>query len=409
MSDLLGIFLKEFLRAPRTFLRHGSEARRRADREECEAVLREEEQRAAAELQRAFVLHRREAGTVNGASASAEVRPADDSNLVQRIIDAYVKALVVDGGPGDSQWAVFLEQLNMAVHKALTSGDVDLVSQKLRNPSTNNIFYGFDNIREDYTRQWKEDSDARDFFTRQIYDALARLAEALGAIPLENPETYGFRDPQPYPVDDLLSRLDEALGIFVTFPNPYPDECGLATERGTASFRAIQSLYQAWRITQVLDEHGGTSVVEIGAGLGRTAYYAAKLGVKRYSIVDLPFTLMSSSYFLGRVLGDAGVALFGEERAGRWLDLTIPSDFLDRDEPVDLVVNFDSFTEIGRAMADRYWNHVFDVSSVFLSMNHEANPFTVRDFYQVTPGRYRVSRHPCWMRRGYVEELIELR
>jgi hypothetical protein len=402
LNDMLNVLLKEFLRAPRTFLMHGSEAWRRQERDALE-------QAATARLQRAPVFHRRESGTIGEACASNVSTPPDDSSLVKRIVESYVIATAADPSAGDSQWALFFEKMNLGIHQALTSGDIDRVAHDLRDPSSNDLFYGFENIRQGYTAQWKDDCDARDFFTRQIYDALARLAEAAGAIPLENPEVYGFRDPSPYPVDDLLDRLDEALGVSVRFPNPYPEECGLATGRGIASYRAVQSLYQAWRISQVLAERGGESVVEIGAGLGRTAYYSAAFGVQRYSIVDLPFTLVSSAYFLGRVFDEDRITLYGEQARDYSFRLTIPSDFLRSTERVDLVVNFDSFTEIDRAVAAAYWQHVFSVSPALLSINHEANPFTVRDLYVAAPSRYRVSRHPCWMRRGYVEELIESR
>jgi hypothetical protein len=360
-------------------------------------------------LQRASVFHRRESGTIAVTAVSTGDDVVIDALLMDRIVDSYRAAAHVDSGAGDSQWSQFLRNLNPDIHEALLARDVGLVAERLSHPAENNLFYGFDNIRVDYTRQCRTNLAASDVYTRQIYDVLARLAEASGAIPLENPEMYGARAPKPYPTEELLRRLDEALGLAIDFPNPYPDEFGLATKRGIASYRAVQSLYQAWRIHQILLENGGTSVVEIGAGLGRTAYYAMRLGVPRYTIVDIPFTLVSSAHFLGHVLGGDRVCLYGEEPAGEPLVLTIPSAFLGVTQTVDLIANFDSFTEIDPAMAHDYWQSIFRASPRFLSINHEANDSRVLDFYRNSSAQYRTSRHPCWMRRGYVEELIEAR
>ncbi len=52
--------------------------------------------------------------------------------------------------------------------------------------------------------------------------------------------------------------------------------------------------------------------LEIGGGLGHTAYYAWRSSVTHYSTVDLPMTAVAQAGFLGRALGCDAISLFGE-------------------------------------------------------------------------------------------------
>jgi hypothetical protein len=102
----------------------------------------------------------------------------------------------------------------------------------------------------------------------------------------------------------------------------------------------------------------------------------------------------------------APIALVGESAAEDQIKIMPPGFFIDGTERYDLVVNVDSLTEIGRAGADQYWSAIQSRAAKFLSINHEANEFTVAQLIgQAKP--VRTSRMPYWMRRGFVEELVE--
>jgi hypothetical protein len=64
-------------------------------------------------------------------------------------------------------------------------------------------------------------------------------------------------------------------------------------------------------------------------------------------------------------------------------------------------------TEMAASTAKDYWRAISKRASVFLSINHEFNEFTVREIINSTPG-LDVSRTPYWLRRGYVEEVVAL-
>ncbi len=68
------------------------------------------------------------------------------------------------------------------------------------------------------------------------------------------------------------------------------------------------------------------------------------------------------------------------------------------------VLNVDSLTEMDRGSADEYVRIINSKSSCFLSINHEENKFTVRDFtHQICKPLVR-HEDPNWI--GYMHELF---
>ena len=153
-------------------------------------------------------------------------------------------------------------------------------------------------------------------------------------------------------------------------------------------FRAIQALYQAWRLYQLSRGQDDFRVLEIGAGLDRTAYFARALGLSDYTIVDIPLTNAAQGYFLGRTLGPDNVVLFDEISRKQATRILPPATLEGMSE------TFESYWRFCRSNADS-----------LLSINHEINPHRVRELYLSDPA-VRVSRFPYWMRRGYVEEHV---
>ncbi|HEV7601781.1 MAG TPA: hypothetical protein VGO49_16190 [Bradyrhizobium sp.] len=237
-------------------------------------------------------------------------------------------------------------------------------------------------------------------------DALAALAEALGTRNIELPENYYIWRVTRLHADELLEQIDRAVGFKIPVPNPFPAEYGLITNRGVVSYRVPQALYQAWRISKLVEGMPNPKILEIGGGLGRTAFYARQFGIRNYTIIDIPVSSLAQGYFLGRTLGDEAVSLFGENAAENQIKIMPPGFFIDGTERYDLVVNVDSLTEIGRAAADQYWSAIRSRAGKFLSINHEANEFTVAQLISEAKP-IRTSRMPYWMRRGFVEELVE--
>ncbi len=244
-----------------------------------------------------------------GASGVTGPSTADDALLVARVIGAYRTASATALGDQSSVW---LSSTKYSIHDALMSREAEtVVAQMLRDPGSNMLFYGFDNLSSgtmDASAIWDNTHHIR------VYDDLLRLGEAVGTQRLEYPE-----GPEQRPVPDpevILRDLDTAFGFTIHFPNPYPNEVGLKTSRGVASYRAVQGLYQAYRVAELVRDRPDARVVEIGGGLGRTAFYAWQFGLHNYTLIDLPMTNVAQAYFLGRVLGPDAISLFGENRPG---------------------------------------------------------------------------------------------
>lgn len=329
-----------------------------------------------------------------------------DTNLVSRIINSYRSASKHDISNKDSLWETWIGPYKQDIDAALLSGDAERVTKILRDPSASRLFMGFDNlvIQEDGSRAasqvWAE------WMAAWTYDALRRLAEAAGLYNLALPEGFQQKQPENPSADEILSALDDTFGFRIEFPNPFENEFGIRTSRGVATYRAVHAIYQAWRAFEAVDRDQTAKVLEIGPGLGRGAYYARAFGLSNYALIDLPMTNAAQGYYLGRICGEDHVRLYGEP-ASELPSFSIlpPHEFLEGREPYDLILNVDSMTEMGLPTASRYWQQIKFRTRKFLSINHEANEFRVADFLTEVP-RSKRTRHPSWLRKGYVDEEV---
>jgi hypothetical protein len=324
----------------------------------------------------------------------------NDERLIDRLIQSY--SLRRENPSG--QWSdIFLDR-HADISEAFAAKDRPRIERILRNPASSDIFFGFDSTAKSLRIGGQRIEDRRS--PGLALDALAALAEALGTRNMELPENYYIWRIVPIHADELLDQIDRAVGFKIPVPNPFPAEYGLISNRGIVSYRVPQALYQAWRISKLVEGMPNPKVLEIGGGLGRTAFYARQFGIRNYTIIDIPVSSLAQGYFLGRALGEEAVSLFGENAAEHQIKIMPPGFFIDGTERYDLVVNVDSLTEIGRAAADQYWSAIRSRAGKFLSINHEANEFTVAQLIREATA-VRTSRMPYWMRRGFVEEVVE--
>lgn len=302
-------------------------------------------------------------------------------------------------------WAIIHERLK-AQNEALAHGTLEEATRILRNPAESSIFYGFDHISPEFTAVMERALEQHAIVATLWQDYLIRLAEAVGAYRLENPEGGGpWLEHTDKSTDDILSAIERRIGCRLMFPNVYPDEFGLTNSRGIVSYRAIQAIYLAYRIRSLVGHIPRARVLEIGAGLGRSAFYAREMGISDYTIIDLPMTGISQAYYLMSVCGETAVHLRGEleESLTTKIKILDPTTFLGKRDRYDLIVNCDSITEIDRESAAQYWEVIRKSTPMFLSINHEVNGFTVAD---LAAGEARVLRFPYWMRPGYAEEIV---
>lgn len=329
----------------------------------------------------------------------------NDKELIKRIIAAYQSVNRAD--LGESMWTVFYTKYHQPIHQVLIDGNEKAVTEILRNPETNDLFYGFDILTKSFHSTFNK-KRARKAYARACLDGLVRFAESVGAIPIDNPASK-LKDRIICRTEDILAGIDKACIPF-SMPNPFESEHGLGSSRGVISYRVPQALYQAWRIKELLKGIQNPRVLEIGGGLGRTAFYANELGIKNYTIVDLPITTVAQAYYLGRALGEENICLGGEQFDDdqNRVRIVVPETFLAEDNKYDLILNVDSLTEMDFDVARSYWDKIKVSTNTFLSINHEANKFHVRDLFVEDLNSLIVHRGLYCMRKGYVEELIRI-
>jgi hypothetical protein len=341
----------------------------------------------------------------------------DDHRLVGRIVAAYQRAHA-QYSKTPSSWDLGLWEIKRDIHERLLRGSVEQVAAMLRNPASTTLFWGFDALakappravepHELVLKRLNDRTDWTHLYAIWIMDALRGLAESVGAIRVNYPEVERETEivsDELKSADPIIDVIEARMGKHLDFPNPFPGELGLSSRRGVISFRAVQAIYQAWRIAELISKNAGRRVLEIGGGLGRTAYYAVKFGIQDYTIVDIPLTNVAQGYFLGRIFGPDGVRLFGEEGDG--IRIIPPAAFLSVHDRYDLIVNVDSLTELDRATAETYCTAAKKRAVLFLSINHEFNPLTAQKVCTAA-NMIQEYRMPYWMRRGYVEELFRM-
>ncbi len=215
----------------------------------------------------------------------------DDIALVVRIIAAYRRSHA-EYQKSASGWDQTLWEMKRNIHEQLLNGSPDRVASLLRDPASTTLFWGFDAIvkappdtaepHEFVLRRLDETTDWRTLYAVWVMDAVRSLAEAVGAIRIAYPEVDPQSEVVPtalMTVDQILEAVEATLRCTINFPNPFADEPGLSSTRGIIGFRAVQAIYQAWRAAGFARNHPDFRMLEIGAGLGRTAYYAAEMGI----------------------------------------------------------------------------------------------------------------------------------
>lgn len=331
-----------------------------------------------------------------------------DDNLIKRIVASYNvadKFFVNDKGVFWSEW---LWNCKKEIHNLLLARDCNLLKYILRNPATNNLLYGF----EGNAKLLLDKNLNKKINSFDEYDKILTLATVLGVVRAQYTEMfYSNIDRFIFPIDvnKLIYRISKLLNLPLNiFPNPFSGEKGIVTKFGIASIRAVYALYQAALINQVSQNFSikEPKILEIGAGLGRTAFYTYQMGFKDYSIIDIPMTNVAHSYFLGRTLGENCIQLLGEEVHGHAIRI-LPSFYIDFiREDFDIILNVDSLTEMDENSQRTYMSFIENHTKIFISINHENNKYTVTELCKELKNiRYKERRiHP--MRRGYIEDII---
>jgi hypothetical protein len=251
------------------------------------------------------------------------------------------------------------------------------------------------------------------------FDKLICLAVAVGAISHENPEQGAWGEHVKLDADTLTQLISRETGTSLQVPQGIVPVTGIDTDLGPIHYRHLNAYYAAWRVKNLAAKSDGSyaSVCEFGAGNGIAAYYASRMGVDRYTTLDLPITNVFSGWFLINALGGDKVSLHGE--TPKDTGVTILPSWKCADIPAnafDVVLNQDSFPEIDRTLLLSYFDVILKTSKAyFLSINHETeSPMAdvkhshVSKLLRRHPHFHLLARSKYWVREGYVEELYKV-
>jgi len=318
-----------------------------------------------------------------------------NDSFLDRVRFGYKLALGSVGASIGRTWRL-INQRQASVHAALMADDNIGLRQIFADPISSDLFFGMDNLSRSLLANYQNDPITVETLANDARGDMLRLAKCL-----KIDDGMSLRSFEP---ELVLRKIDQLLGHAVELPNVFRGELGLPTNRGIASYRAIQALYQTARLASLLDRSGENSVIEIGPGMGRTAYYAYRAGITDYTTIDLPMGIVAQACFLGAVLGPEKIWLSGDDEnlaIGRIKLLAAGSNPARK---FNIVLNCDSMTEMPLSAALNYMAWIEKHSELFLSINHDANKFTVEDIGISSFECVSRDRYP--MRPGYWEEIF---
>lgn len=364
----------------------------------------------------------------------------DEPGTVRRLIDAFERALRDDPARRDvlhDMWSELADSYHASLLKLIRRRDVPGVADYLRDvharPLTHGITQG-----EKASKAFRAEHQARRITSARYVDRLVSLAEYLGVLRAECVEqTSGFGVNLHTPPQQLVASIEAALGFPLAPANPPGGLFGIQTPAGVVSDRDLLALYAAIRLLEVarMVEVPRPAVVEIGGGAGGVAYYARRMGLADYTIIDLPLVNLLQGYCLICQLGPDAVELYGEapHREAPHRESPRPAAPRIRLRPTwtfaadathyDLLLNQDSFPEMHPDYATGYLRTAREkVRHFVLSINQEASAGqtatrlaggramqgVVQDLASAVGGYRRVYRFRHWLRPGYIEELYRV-
>ena len=308
----------------------------------------------------------------------------------------------------DSSWLKIFNNFHKNIIEIIQK-DNSKIEDILNNPSKYNLFYGFDNNCEFNERNPRY----IDYFENDelVIDKILNFAEFLGILRHNNPEQYRIIFEKPN-LDVLISEIERKINLELEFKNVFPGEKGVKTQKGIISSREIQAIYQAYQIKEISKKNNFKSILEIGGGLGRTAYYCYKFGIKDLTIVDLLIPQVCQLNYLSRVLNEETIL---NEKQIKEIDgledkikIISPNYLFNNEEKYDLVFNSDSFTEIDTLSQVKYVNFISENTKYFYSINHECNKNKVSDLFSKKKIN-EFNKNLYWLRKGYLEEHFKFR
>ena len=173
-----------------------------------------------------------------------ESRPAVDSprrlEIVERLLRSYFKAIGDERHSAlkrtqDDLWSALLGKELSDLVGTIESRDVPRLSQYLMHFGDQYTWYGGLTLSVDgFNRDQSEHAVSLSYF-----DTLLRLAEAVGVLPCENPEHGPWGENLHCDIDDVVQKLEDAIGISLTPPDGVIPTTGVVSKKGTFHLKSL--------------------------------------------------------------------------------------------------------------------------------------------------------------------------
>ena len=337
--------------------------------------------------------------------------------VARRLLGAYRRAVEDQPraklqAPVEDMWTFLVKRELGDLLEILEAGDAEKLADFLLHFGGRFTWFGGLTLSIDgFNRRRDKTSVALSYL-----DKLVCLAEALGVLSVENPEQHGQWGWNIHTnVDRLVLELEQAIGIAIAPPSGAIHTFGIESIRGPIHYRHMNSLYAALRIRDLMQQGG--AICEYGGGLGIVAYYANMLGLRDYTIFDLPIINVFAGNFLMNTLGTDAVRLYGDDPMPDRVNVLPYWACVDApDKNFELSLNQDSFPEIESSLVIEYLHQIERTTKRgFLSINQEAGaPMgskpqnLVSQLVRENSSMRRAYRMKYWIREGYVEEFYEI-
>ena len=188
------------------------------------------------------------------------------NELISRVKRSYRLALELNRAPTGPVWSP-INDMRADVHQALLAESNEPLRKIFSDPASTDLFYGVDNMAKSVIDPAKLD---------ELRNGLSALGKS--DISLLFRAVTGSEE---HDTEAALTALDTRLRQRIEFPSSIKGEFGFSTSRGLASYRAIQAIYQAWRVLELTKDIKQPAILEIGPGLGRTAFYCYQAGLNQ--------------------------------------------------------------------------------------------------------------------------------
>jgi hypothetical protein len=352
------------------------------------------------------------------AGFSASAVNETDLVLAKEVIELSRSMPSFDSAKG-SMWDIHANLFQKEMLALLASGDAAGLAQFMVSLPRQPIAEGFLQGESAFTAFSATSAEGIAQALGPTKDQLVSLSQYLGCSRLESAEQGALGVVINDDTDTLASAISAALGF--KFPmDPYFDGLlGIVTAGCVLTDREIQALYAAHRAKSVADKESYT-ICEIGGGAGLAAYYSSLLGAKSITLVDLPLMTLIQYFNLRRLLPNKTIAFLIDPESKPVADINIVSaalfSSLSEKWQWDVILNCDSFPEMGDQICSDYLVAISGRTKKLLSINQEANcPLTanvygprqpvVRNIVANFSNFKPAYRFRSWIRHGYAEEL----